>query len=129
MWIRFVEALVVVMVSASVVWAVSQSTLPVDGPGYTRSCAFGADAWTLIDTNTTSAVYSSELTAWQQYVIQCNDNTYFNPSASLSGYDADANDAVIPKQAMLRYIVKPGALYVSLLNAATDSTCRIALCE
>lgn len=118
------------VVAAGTVLAVGGDTAHIDSLGYTRACAMGASPWTAVATSNLAGTYTAALTNGQRYVIQCDDDTYFNPAAVITGADvAAAGDGWIPAGAWYDHVVYTGVLYVSLLNKTKDSDCRIALCK
>jgi hypothetical protein len=123
----FVTALIV---SAGTVLAVGGDTASIDSLGYTRACTMAASPWTAVATSNVAGAYTAALTVGQRYVIQCDDDTYLNPAAVITGADvAAAGDGWIPAGAWYDHIVFTATPYVSLLNKTKDSDCRIALCK
>jgi hypothetical protein len=118
------------VVSTATVLAVGGDTSHIESLGYSRACTMATSPWASVATSNLAAAYTAALTNGQRYVIQCDDDTYLNPAAVITGADAAAaGDGWIPAGAWYEHIVFTGVLYVSLLNKTKDSDCRIALCK
>jgi len=65
---------------------------------------------------------------FQRYAIQCDDETYFRPTAAAASVQRGGRWH-LPAKAWYEHIVLSGATYVSLLNVNFDSDCRIAQCQ